>query len=137
MTKSVLLIEDDPDVRALSRAVLAGEGFDVVDQPLGSSALDWISAAERLPDLIVLDVQMPEMDGWTVLEHLRADQRTRSIPVLMCTVKAGDSDRRRARYGGGDAYLRKPFTIDGLVTAVRSLLERDRGAVARRGGGGS
>ncbi len=137
MTKRVLLIEDDPDVRALSCAVLAGAGFDVVDQPLGPSALDWISAAERLPELIVLDVQMPEMDGWTVLEHLRADQRTHSIPVLMCTVKAGDSDRRRARHGGADAYLRKPFTIDGLVTAVRGLLQRDRGVAARRGGGGS
>lgn len=137
MTGRVLLIEDDPDVRALSCAVLAGEGFEVVDQPLGSWALDWISATERLPGLIVLDVQMPEMDGWTVLEHLRADHRTRSIPVLMCTVKTGDSDRRQARHRGADAYLPKPFTIDGLITAVWSLLERDRMAVARREGGGS
>lgn len=131
MTGRVLLIEDDRDVRALSRVVLAGEGYDVVDQPLGSAALDWISTTDQLPELIVLDVQMPEMDGWTVLGRLRADERTRAIPVLMCTVKAGDGDRQRARHGGADAYLPKPFSIDRLITAVRNLLELDRAAVAR------
>lgn len=131
MTGRVLLVEDDRDVRALARAVLGAEGFDVVDQPLGSAALDWISTTDELPQLIVLDVQMPEMDGWTVLEHLRGDERTRSIPVLMCTVKAGDGDRHRARRRGADAYLPKPFGIDGLITAVRGLLERDEAVVAR------
>lgn len=132
MTARVLLIEDDRDVRALSQAVLSGDGFDVVAHPSGSSALDWVATGDVLPDVVVLDVQMPEMDGWTVLDRLRADERTRGVPVLMCTVKAGDDDRRRASRSGAEAYLSKPFTIEGLLGAVRDLLEVERAGVAGR-----
>lgn len=129
----ILLVDDDRDVRSLAGLVLSGEGFEVVECESGPAALAWLDGSDAPPRVVVLDVQMPEMDGWTVLEHLRSDDRHHSIPVLLCTVKAGERDRDRARSGGADAYLAKPFTIDDLVTSVGNLLGRPRTSVARSG----
>ncbi|HET6793667.1 MAG TPA: response regulator [Acidimicrobiales bacterium] len=123
MTHRVLLVDDAHDVRLLQRVVLEEAGFEVSEAPSGADALAHLSGC-RMPDVVVLDVQMPDLDGWATLEAIRADERTAPVPVILCTVKAGDRDGARAWGSGCDGYLVKPFSIARLVEEVRDVLGR-------------
>lgn len=121
----VLVVDDDDDVRALAVDVLTSAGMETVGVASGVDALAWIEGATRLPDAIVLDVQMPEMDGWTTLERLRDGGRAAHVPVVLCTVKSRPEDRDRGREVGAERYLAKPFSIGQLEQMVKTVV-RDR-----------
>ncbi|HVS66988.1 MAG TPA: response regulator [Mycobacteriales bacterium] len=120
---TVLVVDDAADIRLLQRAILGRSGFSVVEAAGGPDALAAL-ATEPLPDAVVLDVQMPVMDGWETLAAIRADPRLESVPVIMCTVKALPADTERAWRAGCDGYLSKPFAIGRLVEEVQTALAR-------------
>jgi CheY-like chemotaxis protein len=124
-TPRVLLVDDAPDMRMLERAVLSRSGFEVSEASSGEEALTLL-ASGGLPDAVVLDVQMPEMDGWDTLVAIRANRRraARRLPVVVCTVQGQPDDSRRAWRLGCDGYLVKPFPIDQLVEVLSEVISR-------------
>jgi CheY-like chemotaxis protein len=98
-------------------------GFTVTAAASGSEALRLLAGGE-LPDIVLLDVQMPDVDGWETLSRLRGDPRTADLPVVLCTVKGLPEDTLRGWSLGCDGYLGKPFDISGLVDELRGVLGR-------------
>lgn len=119
MTKRVLLVEDEPNIVVSLRYLLTRAGFRVDVEDNGSRALD--AALANPPDVTILDVMLPEMNGFEVLEALRADERGAHVPVLMLTAKGQREDRERAMRAGADRFVTKPFSNAELVAAVRDL----------------
>src|SRR5215210_2023955 len=99
----VLVVDDEPDVLLLCRLNLEQRGHEVLEAPNGDEALD--HARERAPDLVVLDLMLPGIDGYDGLQALRADDRTTAIPVLVLTAKSLQADRERSRQLGAAAFL--------------------------------
>jgi DNA-binding response OmpR family regulator len=124
--KTALVVDDAPDIRMLADLVLTMAGFEVTPAASGSEALR-ILAERDLPDIVLLDVQMPDLDGWETLERVRRDPRTAMLPVVLCTVKGLPEDTIRGWSLGCDGYIGKPFDISGLVEELRAVLRRDPG----------
>ncbi len=121
-TAEVLVVEDADDVRRLVRVLLERAGHTVVEAANGYEALSRLEAAA--PDLVVLDVAMPELDGWQTLERIRD---VSDVPVLMLTARAGELDKVRGLRGGADDYVTKPFGRQELLARVEALLRRTSG----------
>lgn len=116
--KKLLVIEDEPEVRANIIELLEAEDFQVVGAENGFIGAIW--AQEHVPDLIVCDVRMPELDGYDVLTALREDPLTATIPFIFLTANADRADMRRGMELGADDYLTKPFTRAELLGAIAS-----------------
>ena len=119
---TVLVIDDEAPIRLLCRVNLEAEGMDVLEAADGPSGLE--KARSETPDVILLDVMMPGLDGWRVAEELLDDQRTESIPIVFLTARAELRDRARGLDLGGVDYVTKPFNPVELATQLRRLLER-------------
>jgi DNA-binding response OmpR family regulator len=119
----VLLIEDDPDITLAVRTVLGRSGFEVATAAEGRDGLRAFHS-ER-PDIVVLDVGLPEMDGWTVLERIR---ELSGVPVLMLTARGHETDKVRGLRAGADDYLTKPFGSAEFIARVQALLRRSAGS---------
>ncbi len=123
MPKSkILIVDDEQDVTELLEFNLRSAGYDVISAEDGATALK--KARETIPDLIILDVMLPEMDGTEVCKQLRRDAVTARIPVIMLTAKATEIDRVLGLELGADDYVTKPFSPRELVLRVRGLLRR-------------
>jgi DNA-binding response OmpR family regulator len=118
----VLVIDDEPPIRLLCRVNLEAEDMTVLEANDGPSGLE-VARRER-PDVILLDVMMPALDGWRVAEDLLADPRTSEIPIIFLTARAEFRDRARGLDIGGIDYVTKPFNPLGLAPLVRELLQR-------------
>jgi len=125
MSKRVLLAEDEPNIVESLSFLLERAGYQVMVEIDGLKALD--TAMTDTPDVMILDVMLPEMDGYEVLRKMRADDRTRSVPVLMLTAKGQREDRRVAMECGADLFITKPFANAELVAAVEKLAGRTAG----------
>ena len=121
MTKRVLLAEDEPSIVESLTFLLERAGFDVSVETDGQSAL--ARALDITPDVLVLDVMLPEIDGYEVLRRLRADSRTETLPVLMLTAKGQREDRDTALKCGADLFMTKPFANSEIIAAVESLAD--------------
>ena len=122
----VLVIDDEPPIRLLCRVNLEAEGMRVLEAADGPSGVE--QAIEHLPDVVLLDVMMPGLDGWRVAEQLLEDERTNEIPIIFLTARAEFRDRARGLDIGGVDYVTKPFNPLELAPLVRELLARiDRG----------
>ena len=122
----VLVVDDEAPIRLLCRVNLEAEGIDVLEAADGKSGLD-LARAEH-PDVVLLDVMMPGLDGWRVAEELLEDDETRGIPIIFLTARAEFRDRARGLDIGGVDYVTKPFNPLELAPLVRDLLDRiDRG----------
>ena len=119
-----LVVDDAADIRLLADLVLSMAGFKVTAAPSGREALRCL-AENDLPDIVLLDVQMPDVDGWETLTRLRADPRTADLPIVLCTVKGHPEDTLKGWSLGCDGYLGKPFDIGGLVDELQGVLQRD------------
>jgi len=128
---TVLIIDDEHDLIELVRYNLENEGYDVIEARDGSSGFDL--ARRRLPDLIVLDVMMPQTDGLEVCRRLRADPRTHRVPVIMLTARASEADRVVGLELGADDYVVKPFSPRELVARVKAQLRRSAQDAEPRG----
>lgn len=122
MKDRILVVDDDPDILQFVEMNLDMEGFDAQTAESGRVALE--VARERPPDLILLDVMMPELDGLTVLRRLRSSPATSSIPVVLLTAKALAEDRVRGLDLGADDYITKPFDVEELLARVKAVLRR-------------
>jgi CheY-like chemotaxis protein len=123
----VLVVDDTPSIRFLIRTNLEISGFEVDEAVDGVDCLDYLDAAETLPDLITVDVMMPRMDGVATVGAIRANRRTRDIAIVMVTTQGHPADIQRATQAGVDAYVTKPFDPDFLVLTVRDVLAKTRG----------
>ena len=116
----VLVVDDEPDVLLLCRLNLQQRGHELLEASEGSRALEL--ARERHPDVIVLDLMMPGINGYEVLEALQRDEATLDIPVLVLTAKSLSADRERSHGLGAAAFLTKPFLPSELCELVDSLV---------------
>jgi CheY-like chemotaxis protein len=118
----VLLVDDEQATRAICRINLEGDGFSVFEAKDGAEALAAIR--RQRPSLVLLDVMMPGVDGWSVAARLAADERARDIPVVFLSARAADEDRLRAQELGAVGYVVKPFDPLELAGTVRDVLDR-------------
>lgn len=118
----VLVADDEPPIRLLCQVNLAIAGMDVLQAADGAEAL--VVARAEKPDLILLDLMMPNVDGWTVAEELGADEGTRDIPIVFLTARATTNDRRRAEKLGALGYVLKPFDPVRLAPLVAEVVAR-------------
>jgi two-component system phosphate regulon response regulator PhoB len=120
----ILVVDDEPDITALVAYHLARSGYRVSTAASGTEALQ--AAREEQPALVVLDLMLPELSGFEVLERLRADRALSDTPVLMLTARRDEPDRVQGLSLGADDYLVKPFSPQELVLRVRNILRRSR-----------
>jgi DNA-binding response OmpR family regulator len=118
----VLVADDDPDILTLVRFRLEREGYEVVGASDGQTALDL--ALEREPDVAVLDVTMPRLDGYEVTRRLRRDGRTRATAVILLTARVQEADVQEGVAAGADDYVTKPFSPQELGRRVQAALAR-------------
>lgn len=118
--RRVLLADDDFALRRLIAATLGSDDFELLQAQDGEEALEL--ARSRQPDLVLLDVNMPRLDGFAVCEQLKADPATATIKIVMLTARGAESDRVRARTAGADDYFVKPFSPVQLLNKVYALL---------------
>jgi two-component system alkaline phosphatase synthesis response regulator PhoP len=118
----ILVADDEEDVRELVTYRLTRSGYDVIDAADGEEAFRL--ASEHVPDLMVLDVMMPRLDGYELTKRVRAEESLRSVPVILLTARSQETDVGRGFEVGADDYLKKPFNPDELVARVRAVLGR-------------
>lgn len=126
----ILVCDDERNIVRLIQVNLEKEGYNVVTAFDGKEGLEKV--ASEKPDLLVLDVMMPYMDGFEVLKHLRREQATEGLPVIMLTAKAQDKDVFEGFHYGADMYLTKPFNPKELISFVKRILQ---GGTDGAGGG--
>ena len=117
----VLIVEDNEKNMKLVRDVLRSMGYTPLEATSGEEALPL--AAAELPALVLMDIQLPDVDGATALQRLRSDERTAGIPVLALTAQAMEGDRERFLAAGFDGYLSKPVDIEELIATVRQYCD--------------
>lgn len=122
----ILVVEDDPDIRELLAYTLGKEGYGILQAPSGEAGLKTVH--EKKPDLVVLDVMLPGIDGLEVLRRIKADQSIRSTPVILASAKGEESDVVAGLELGADDYVTKPFSPRVLVARVRTALRRSETA---------
>jgi CheY-like chemotaxis protein len=120
----VLVVEDYQDAREMYAAYLQFSGFDVAEAGNGLEAVE--KATELLPDIVLMDLALPKMDGWEATRRLKRDPRTRAIPVVALTGHALAGHADGAREAGCDAFVTKPCLPDALVAEIRRLLDQPR-----------
>ncbi|HEY9888157.1 MAG TPA: response regulator transcription factor [Candidatus Obscuribacterales bacterium] len=120
--KTLLLIDDDPNLILLVKDYLEFRGYSVITAENGREALDILSG--NSPDMIICDVMMPEMDGYAFVEHVRSNPETEWIPVLFLSAKGQSQDRVKGLNTGADVYMVKPFEPEELVAQVESSLKQ-------------
>ena len=119
---TILYIEDNPDNRLLIRRVLNAEGYTVQEASNASSAL---TALETMrPDLILMDINLPDMDGYTLTAHIRALPNLGLVPIVALTANVMKGDRERSLEAGCDGYIQKPVDIDTLTQQIERFLKR-------------
>lgn len=126
MSQHILLVEDESDLVQTLRYRLEKEGYTVSASLTGQGGLDLARGPER-PDMILLDLMLPDLPGTEVCRQLRADKDTRSIPVLMLTAKGDEIDRVVGFEVGADDYMAKPFSMRELLLRIRAILRRAKG----------
>ena len=128
MTERILIVDDQREIVDLTEMVLGDAGFETVGVSSGVDALDHL-ARQRF-DLVLLDINMPEMDGWETLRLLRADHDLDDVPVVMFSVKGELHDKVAGMQEGATDYITKPFVVDQLLERVERILESAHGAAA-------
>jgi two-component system cell cycle response regulator DivK len=113
----ILVVEDNEKNMKLFRDVLAAKGYRTLEAATGRQAVD--VASEHTPDLVLMDIQLPDLDGVEALQRLRADPRTASIPIVALTAQAMRGDRERFLAAGFDGYVSKPVNVHDLIETVR------------------
>ncbi len=121
--KRILCVEDEQEMIDLIRLILGRRGFDVKGAAGGKEGLRLVR--EELPDLVLLDLMMPDMDGWEVYQQMKADEKTRDIPVIVVTAKAQNIDRVLGIHiAKVDDYITKPFSPQDLLNSVEKVLSQ-------------
>jgi DNA-binding response OmpR family regulator len=123
-TKRIALVDDEPDILKTTSIFLKAEGFDVLTATDGITALELIK--KERPDLIVLDIMLPKIDGYKICRILKFDDRYKNIPIVIFTARAQELDEKKAKEVKADAYITKPFQPEGLLGKIRQLLKLEK-----------
>ena len=118
---TILYVEDNPENRLLIRRVLNAEGYNVTEA--GSAAQAIKVLYEQLPDLILMDINMPDIDGYALTAHLKAQSNLKQIPIIAMTANALKGDRERSLAAGCDGYIEKPVNVDTLTDQIVQFLQ--------------
>ena len=118
----ILVVEDEPEIRILVKTILEKAGYSVVEAEDGEAALRLVNEEE--PDLVLLDVMIPCIEGWEVCRRIRENEATRRIPIIMVTVRTTDEDIQRSVECGANAHINKPFDQKELLDTIKKLLGR-------------
>jgi two-component system cell cycle response regulator DivK len=121
MRKRILVVEDQEDNRRILRDMLTNAGYDIVEATNGRDALT--SAAEHRPDLILMDIQLPVLDGYETTRRLKAEPTLCAIPIIVITSYALSGDEEKARAAGSDAYVTKPYSPRQVLAKIREYLQ--------------
>ncbi len=122
--KNILVVEDEEDILSLIEYHLSNEGYTVSCAESGETGLEL--ATQTIPDLMILDLMLPGLDGLTVLRHLKNDQKTSEIPVIILTAKGEDRDIVQGLELGADDYLTKPFNMNVLQARIKAVMRRSQ-----------
>ena len=120
MSKLILVVDDQPDSRRIIRDMLAPTDYEIIEAEDGEQAL--AAVAKQRPDLILMDIQLPIMDGYTATRRIKADPALRSIPIIAVTSYALDGEAKVAKAAGCDDYVTKPFSPRQLLAKIRQYL---------------
>ncbi|SPJ23870.1 response regulator transcription factor [Palleronia abyssalis] len=118
----VLLIEDEPNIIEAIRFVLSRDGWQVATHPEGRGAVE--AVRDRMPDVLILDVMLPDRSGYDILADLRADEALRDLPIMVLTARGQSKEREMALEIGADVFMTKPFSNAEMLEAVRALAHR-------------
>ena len=120
MTKRILVVEDQEDNRQILRDLLSNAGYEMIEAEDGQQALT--QAAKHKPDLILMDIQLPLLDGYEATRRIKADPALNAIPIIVVTSYALSGDEEKAHAAGCDAYVAKPFSPRALLAKIREYL---------------
>lgn len=124
MAKKILLVDDEPDIISMLKLRLEASGYDVITAADGNIAYD--KARSEMPDLVILDLMLPGMDGYQVCRLLKFNEKYRHIPIIMLTAKSQKDDKDWGEKAGADCYLTKPFDAVELLDKIKELLTVDK-----------
>jgi two-component system cell cycle response regulator DivK len=119
--RRILIVEDTEDNRRIMRDLLSNAGFDIIEAHDGQAAI--AAAANHVPDLILMDIQLPVLNGYEAIRRIKADPKLQAIPIIAVTSYALTGDKESARAAGCDRYVAKPFSPRQLLATIRELLE--------------
>jgi two-component system cell cycle response regulator DivK len=120
----ILYVEDNPENRLLVRRILQAEGFSVAEADSAASALRMV--AQKLPDLILMDINMPDVDGYTLTSRIKALPGLTTVPIIALTANVMKGDRERTIQAGCDGYIQKPIDVDTLPQQISHFLSTKR-----------
>jgi CheY-like chemotaxis protein len=120
MGKTILIVEDEPKNMTLTRDLLKISGYETIEAVDGKQGVE--KAKSEKPNLILMDIMMPKMDGYSACREIKADQSTKNIPVVMLTAVGYDLNKKLAKQMGADGYVTKPFSRQQLIDAISPLL---------------
>lgn len=123
MSKKLLIVDDEKDMVFAVKLQLEANGFDVITAHDGQSALEL--ARKEKPDLLILDLMLPKIDGYKVCRMLKFDEKYKHIPIIMFTARIQKSDEKLGYEVGADAYVTKPFELPVLLSKIRELLKEE------------
>ena len=118
----IYVVEDDTDIREIERIALTNSGHTVQDFDNGRSFFHRVE--EKTPDLVILELMLPDMDGYEIVKKMRANSNTRKVPVIMVTARTTEIDMVKGLDMGADDYIKKPFSVIELITRVKAVLRR-------------
>jgi two-component system, OmpR family, alkaline phosphatase synthesis response regulator PhoP len=121
MPKKILLVDDEADIVSSIKARLEANNYEVIVAVDGQQALEM--ARKEIPDLIILDLMLPKIDGYRVCRLLKFDDKYKHIPIFMFTARAQESDKKLGEEVGADAYILKPFELKSLMDKIKNTLE--------------
>lgn len=121
MSSTVLVVDDEPDIRLTARFMLEAAGHDVIEAATGAEAL--VRLETERPDLVLLDIRLPDTEGWDIMRNLRSSRELSSVPVLIMSAHSSGDVRERATNEGSSGYLVKPFREEDLLHAADALLK--------------
>ncbi len=124
----ILVVDDEADLVAVLRMGLENDGFEVIEASDGEQGLQL--AREARPDLVLLDLMLPKLDGYKVCRALKFDERYKHLPILILSARSGEADRRLAQEMGADGFVAKPYEMSELLTRIRSRLKLPPGRAA-------
>jgi two-component system, cell cycle response regulator DivK len=122
--ETILYVEDNPDNRLLVRRILMAEGFQVIEASNASQALEILK--QQTPELILMDINMPDIDGYTLTARLKALPSLQQVPIVAVTANALKGDRERSLEAGCDGYIQKPIDVDSLPMQIQRFLAQKR-----------
>src|SRR5438270_13776940 len=120
MTKRILVVEDQEDNRQILRDLLSNAGYDMIEAEDGQQAI--VAANEHRPDLILMDIQLPMVDGYEATRQIKANPALKAIPIIVVTSYALSGDEDKARAAGCDAYVAKPYSPRALLAKIREYI---------------